>query len=72
MSRLFISREKRDEAYRVARGNTRGKLVRGTVKGQQLHPMYIEDWEGPEKDQTGLGNTVYKMYHAKLYSLDVM
>jgi hypothetical protein len=66
MSLLFMSREKRDEAW-VASGK-RGR--RGTVTNQQLHPMYVEDFEGPEKTQTGLGNTVYKTFISKLYTLD--
>jgi hypothetical protein len=66
MSLLFMSREKRDEAW-VASGK-RGR--RGTVTNQQLHPMYVEDFEGPEKTQTGLGNTVYKTFFSKLYTLD--
>jgi len=64
MHLLFMSREKRDAAWKEHGGQ------RGTVTGQQLHPMYVEDFEGPEKNQTGLGNTVYKTYFAKLYTLD--
>lgn len=67
MERLFMSREKRDEAWRE--GGRRGR--RGTVMHQQIHPMYVEDFEGPEKEQTGFGNTVYKTYFAKLYTLEV-
>jgi len=40
-----------------------------TMSNQQLHPMYIEDWEGEEKNDTGFGNTVYRTSVAKLYCL---
>lgn len=63
---LFLSREKRDEAYNAA--GRRGR--RGVVRNQQLHPMYVEDFEGPEKDDRGFGNTVYKTHFSKLYTLD--
>jgi hypothetical protein len=43
---------------------------RGTVTNQELHPMYVEDFEGPEKEQTGLGNTVYRTFFSELYTLD--
>jgi hypothetical protein len=66
MHRLFMSRQRRDNAW--AEGGKKG--TRSTVTGQQLHPMYVEDFEGPEKEQTGLGNTVYKTYFSKLYKLE--
>lgn len=66
MHKLFMSREKRDEAWE--KGGRRGR--RSTVTGQQLHPMYVEDFEGPEKEQTGFGNTVYKTYFSKLYTIE--
>lgn len=68
MEKLFMSREKRDEAWREAGGKDG---VRGRVTGQQLHPMYVEDFTGPEKEQTGFGNTVYRTYFAVLYTLEV-
>lgn len=68
MERLFMSREKRDEAWRQAGAKHN---VRGTMRNQQLHPMYVEDFEGPEKEQTGLGNTVYKTHFSVLYTLEV-
>jgi hypothetical protein len=66
MTRLFMSREKRDKAW-VESGK---KGIRGRDLRQQLHPQYVEDFEGPEKEQTGLGNTVYKTYFAVLYTID--
>lgn len=66
MNLLFMSREKRDEAWEA--NGRRGK--RSTVHNQQLHPMYVADFEGPEKEQTGLGNTVYKTYFSRLYTLE--
>lgn len=64
--RLFKSRETRDNVWRQE-----GMIgSRGSVNNQQLHPMYIEDWAGPEKNETGLGNPHYKMHHNKLYTLE--
>lgn len=66
---LFQDRSKRDaKALELDR---QGLLVKkSTVSGQQLHPQYVEDFEGPEKLDTGFGNTVYKTYFPKLYKLE--
>lgn len=66
MSRLFMTQEARDKAW----AQSGGKGRRGTVTNQQLHPQYVEDFEGPEKYQTGFGNTVYKTPFAKLYTIE--
>lgn len=58
--------------------NARAKELRNqgytvTVRAaynQQIHPQYINDWVGPEKNDTGFGNTHYKTFVAKLYCLE--
>jgi hypothetical protein len=58
--------------------NSRAKELRAqgyqvTVRAsynQQIHPQYIADWVGPEKNDTGFGNLVYKTFVAKLYGLE--
>ena len=68
-NRTFQSKEARDAAYHIARH--RGERVRrSSMRNQLLHPQYVEDYEGPEKDDTGLGNTVYKTHFPVLYLLD--
>ena len=66
MHRLFQSKENRDQAWRES--GSRGR--RGTARNQQLHPQYVEDFEGPEKHDTGFGNTVYKTYFPVLYTTE--
>lgn len=41
-----------------------------TSRNQQIHPQYIVDWKGPEKNDTGFGNTVYKTFVSKLYCIE--
>lgn len=65
----YQNKELRDTVYnQLVR---EGKSVRKTsISGQQLHPQYVADFEGPEKFDTGFGNTVYKTYFPKLYSIE--
>jgi len=42
-----------------------------TSSNQLIHPQHIVDWVGPEKNDTGFGNTVYKTHVAKLYVVEV-
>ena len=41
-----------------------------TSYNQQIHPQYIVDWKGDEKDNTGIGNPYYKTFVGKLYGLE--
>ena len=43
------------------------KVRRSSVRNQLLHPQYVDDYKGPEKNDTGLGNTVYKTHFSVLY-----
>lgn len=69
ISELYISKEKRNARARELR--KQNYLVRkGTLKNQRLHPMYIADFEGPEKNDTGPGNTVYRTLFFRLHKLE--
>ena len=61
---LYMHRENRDKAWKAAGMPGR----RTTYRNQLLHPQYVEDFIGTEKEDTGLGNTVYKTRFAVLYT----
>ncbi|RKY29348.1 MAG: hypothetical protein DRP74_08940 [Candidatus Omnitrophota bacterium] len=63
MGPLFMSRAKRDKAWRKAGKPGR----RNSVRNQLLHPQYVEDYQGQAVD-TGFGNTMYKTHFRVLYS----
>ena len=65
----YLSQEKRDSHYRELKAQGLS-LRRFSLRGQQLHPMYVTDFEGPERYDTGFGNTVYQTYFAVLYCLE--
>jgi hypothetical protein len=73
MDRLFQTKEARDQAYRdlLAQGIAKRDITRTSHRNQLLHPMYVEDYTGLEKHDTGFGNTVYKTHFAVLYVLRV-
>jgi hypothetical protein len=65
---VYQNKENRDKAFalvKVAGINAK----KGSVTCQQLHPEYIEDYVG--EIQTGFGNTMYEMFWAKLYKLEI-
>ena len=69
MKELYQSKEKRDARYKELLAA--GKKVRRRSTGpQQIHPAYVEDFEGPEKADTGFGNVVYKTYFKQLYCVE--
>lgn len=64
----YISREKRDARAKALQD--RGHVVKRSVWANQLlHPQYVEDYVGLEKEDTGLGNRVYKTKFPKLYAI---
>lgn len=65
----YISKEKRDARYKELKQLCYSNIRRGTTGPQYLHPMYVTDFEGPEKHDTGFGNTVYKTYFKNLYKV---
>lgn len=73
MERLYMKRENRDAAW-AAQGR-KGK--RSSVRGQLLHPMYVEDYETVTgrvltAADKGFGNTIYKTPFAVLYTLETV
>jgi hypothetical protein len=63
-----------DKAKRDARWKElkeRGvNCFRRTTGPSYVHPMYIRDFSGPEKQDTGFGNTVYKTFFKNLYVVE--
>jgi hypothetical protein len=66
---LFMDKAKRDARYFELKAEGRN-LRRSTTGPQQIHPQYVEDFTGCEKDDTGFGNTVYKTYFKNLYLVE--
>lgn len=71
---LFMSREKRDEFYaELCERFGEENVTRGVTTNQQLHPMYVNDWD-EERDgklDRGFGNTQYRTHFSKLYIAEV-
>ena len=65
----FQHKANRDKLYRelLAKGES---VRRVTYSNQLTHPMYISDFVGAEKNDTGLGNTVYKTHFSKIYTIE--
>ncbi len=68
---LYQSKEKRDIRYLELKADGH-KVRRGTTGPQQIHPQYVEDYEGAAKTDTGLGNTVYKTLFGQLYIVETL
>jgi len=60
---LFKSRSNRDAYWREHGGQ------RYSIRGQYLHPEYVEDEEPEARSDNGFGNTRYKTFYAVLYGL---
>lgn len=69
ISENYISKEKRDQRYSQLKKECYN-VIRRTTGPCQIHPQYIQDFEGPEKNDTGFGNTVYKTYFKNLYIVE--
>ena len=65
----YISKDKRDARYHELRKQGKN-VIRSTMAPCQLHPQYVKDFVGPEKDDTFVENMVYKMYFPRLYILE--
>jgi len=65
----YLNRAARDA--RAKELKAQGLQVKRRATGPcQLHPMYVKDFEGQEKNETGFGNTVYKTYFGNLYQVE--
>lgn len=66
---IYLSKESRDKRYHVLKRQYR--FVKKSMSyNQLLHPQFIEDFEGPEKLDVELGNTVYKTHFSRLYKIE--
>ena len=70
MNTTFQSKANRDAEYRRLKALGMS-VTRYTSRNSLLHPMYVADFKGPEKDDTGFGNTVYKTHFSVLYHVAV-
>lgn len=72
--RTFMNRANRDAAWKAA-GGKRSGLIRSSIRGQCLHPQYVEDYTKEtgvslSAADKGLGNTIYKTLFPVLYKLE--
>lgn len=66
---IYMNKENRDRRFKELK--EQGHRVRkSSRKNQLLHPQYVKDFEGPEKEDTGIGNNVYKTYFSTLYIIE--
>lgn len=65
----YISKKNRDRRFKELKAQGK-RVFKSTINNQQLHPQYINDFEGEEKNQTGFGNVVYKTFFPKLYLIE--
>ena len=71
ISEIYLSRERRDARYKELKAQGHD-VFRRTVRGALLHPMYVQDYEGPEKRETGFGNSVYRTMWPVLYKVETL
>jgi hypothetical protein len=66
---LYAERGNRDARYQELKAKGL-QLKRYSIRGQQLHPMYVQDRnQRLTEEDRGFGNTVYKTYFAVLYGV---
>lgn len=68
---LFQSKQNRDEKFKAVKAaDKHNRFRKYSIRSQLLHPQYVEDFTGPEKNETGFGNTVYKTHFGVLYGIE--
>lgn len=69
---LFQNKENRDKKFKELKSLNNGSFnfKRSSITNQLIHPQYVEDFEGSEKSDVGLGNIVYKTHFPKLYKIE--
>jgi len=70
----FMSKANRDEVWRSIPKGIRGMLRRSSIRGQLLHPMYVDDYTKEtgvtlKDEDMGFGNTVYRTHFSVLYEI---
>ena len=67
----YQTRQNRDARYQELKNRVSvSNLRRSSSRGSLLHPQYVEDFQGAEKQDTGLGNQIYKTYFKALYTVE--
>jgi len=75
IGKLFMSKANRDAEWKRLRAANPGRKYRRTsIRGQLLHPQYVDDYEQVtsrklEPADRGFGNTIYKTPFAVLYEV---
>lgn len=65
----FKSKDERDKWDKIAK--SMGYVTKkSSIRAQNLHPEYIDDYEG--QIETGFGNSMYDMFWAVIYKLEVV
>ena len=64
----FCNKANRDTVFKLAKAEGLN-IKKSSIKNQQLHPEYLEDYKGTYN--TGFGNTDYQMFWANLYNIEV-
>ena len=67
-SLLYMNKSNRDRAFLLVK-KAGLKARRTSVRGQRIHPEYIEDYSGTI--ETGFGNTMYESSFSILYKLEI-
>jgi hypothetical protein len=71
---IFQNKQTRDEVFKILKAHTSlysgFKVRRGSVKFQQLHPEYINDFVGTY--EIGFGNSDYMRLWTVLYTVEVV
>jgi len=75
MDKLFMSKKNRDQAWKDLGKEEKARHRRSSMRGQQLHPQYVDDWEQEtgrslSESEKGFGNTIYKTFFGVLYSIE--
>lgn len=66
----YQNRANREARYKeLVEQYGKDRVSRRTARNQQLHPEYINDWDGPL--ETGFGNKQYRTVFKAIYILEV-
>ena len=74
MDRTFMSKENRDRAWGLIPKESRSLYRKASMRGQLLHPMYVNDYEQVTgiklgSSDKGFGNTIYRTLFPVLYEI---
>ncbi len=70
--KLFMTKENRDKQAQAWKAQ--GYAVRKySVRNQNLHPMYVEDYPYPlSAEDKGFGNTLYQTIFDRLFGAEII